>query len=82
MQMQLFQSSVKDVASVESVQLGLCDRASLSNLPVTVRELAIHFGVSHEVLRAFGALFSKVCTRWRFFFPPVSADALLCLCVY
>lgn len=66
MQTQLFPSSIKEVASVESVQLGLCDPASLANLSLTVRELAIYFGVSHEVLRAFGALFSKVCTRWRF----------------
>lgn len=72
MQTQLFQTSIKEVVSVESVQLGLCDRASLSELPVIVGELTIHFGVSHEVLRAFGALLSKAWTRWHFSTPPPS----------
>lgn len=46
MQTQLFQSSIKEAASVESVQLGVCDRASWSNLPVIVRELAIHLCIT------------------------------------
>lgn len=64
MQTRPFPTSIKEVASVESVQLGLCDTVGLSNLPVIVRGLAIHFGVSHGVLRAFGALLSKARTRW------------------
>lgn len=64
MQTRPFPTSIKEVASVESVQLGLCDTVGLSNLPVIVRELAIHFGVSHGVLGAFGALLSKAHTRW------------------
>lgn len=82
MQTECFPTSIKEVASVESVQLGLCDRAGLSNLPVIVRELTIYFGVSHGVLRAFGALLSKARTRWQFVFPPRSRGCtvvFLCL---
>lgn len=81
MQTRPFPTSIKEVASVESVQLGLCDTVGLSNLPVIVRELAIHFGVSHGVLRAFGALLSKARTRWHPP-PPFPVDALLCFRVY
>lgn len=80
MQTRPFPTSIKEVASVESVQLGLCDTAGLSNSPVIVRELAIHFGVSHGVLRAFGALLSKARTRWHP--PPIPLHSCGCTVVF